>query len=185
MTADGPRRVRAFVALELDAAARAGIDAIVDALRPRIPDVRWTASEARHVTMRFFGASAPETLARLLPALGAAAAACPAFDAPLGPLGTFPGRGSPRVLWLAVALPPRALALQAACESAAADAGFAPEARELRPHLTLGRFRDGARRPSLPSPSLEPARVSRLVLFRSDLRPGGAAYTPLAVFPLG
>jgi 2'-5' RNA ligase len=29
------------------------------------------------------------------------------------------------------------------------------------------------------------ARVRELVLFRSDIRPSGSIYTPLAVFPLG
>jgi 2'-5' RNA ligase len=100
-------------------------------------------------------------------------------------LGTFPERGSPRVLWLGLAVPDTVLVLQAACERAAVADGFPREDRPFKPHLTLGRWRERDRRPELPEADLGAARVDTLVLFRSELRPQGAVYTPLARFPLG
>ena len=177
--------VRAFVALPLDAAALGRVAETVGSLRPRIAGVRWVRPEGLHLTLRFLGPSAPQALATIEPALRTAAAACPATVARLSGLGVFPERGSPRVLWLGVAVDSGVLALQEACERAAIEAGFTPEGRAFRPHLTLGRWRDRAPRPSLPDIELGESALDRLVLFRSDLRPSGAVYTPLGVFPLG
>jgi 2'-5' RNA ligase len=101
-------------------------------------------------------------------------------------VGTFPERGRPRVLWVGLEMPAEALALQDACERIAVGAGFPPERRAFKPHLTLGRWKDGGRRPLLPATAdLGGGAVHRLVLFRSDLKPSGAVYTALDAFPLG
>jgi 2'-5' RNA ligase len=179
------RRIRAFVALELAAAMRARIEAAVAPLRPSIADARWTQVASLHLTLRFLGPTTQADRERLEPMLRAAAAACPASEAHVRGAGTFPERGSPRVLWLGIVLPPPLLALQAACEAAAVACGFEPEQRPYRPHLTLARWRDHARRPELPPLDLGRARFDSLVLLRSDLGPRGAVYTPLAAYPLG
>jgi RNA 2',3'-cyclic 3'-phosphodiesterase len=176
--------VRAFLALPLDAAALDRVAETVGTLKPGIAGIRWVRPEGLHLTLRFLGPSSPGALARMEPALRSAAAACPATVARLSGLGVFPERGSPRVLWLGCALDHEVLVLQEACERAAIDAGFAPEGRAFRAHLTLGRWRDRASRPSLPDVDLGETALDRLVLFRSDLRSTGAVYTPLGVFPL-
>ena len=91
---------------------------------------------------------------RCAPLLAAAAAACPPAEAQVAGLGTFPERGSPRVLWLGLAVPAAILDLQRACERAARAAGFEREERPFRAHLTLGRWRDRAPRPELPPADL-------------------------------
>jgi RNA 2',3'-cyclic 3'-phosphodiesterase len=179
----GPRQ-RAFLALDLDAAARGRLATLVDTLRPQLRGVRWVRPEGVHLTLRFLGWSEPDALAHVEARVSAAACASRATQAPLGPLGMFPERGSPRVLWLGLPLPEPLQALQQVCERAACEAGFEPEARPFAPHLTLGRWKDRHPRPSLPSVDMGLARLDRLVLFRSDLRRDGAVYTPLRVFPL-
>jgi 2'-5' RNA ligase len=72
---------------------------------------------------------------------------------------------------------------QRACEAAAVAAGFPAEPRAFRPHLTLGRWRDRARRPRLPEVDLGAFAIVEAVLYRSDLQPGGAVHTPLVHFP--
>lgn len=142
--------------------------------------------EGAHLTLRFLGEASPAAVGDVREALARAASLCPPFDARLRGLGTFPERGSPRILWLGVLVPDAVLLLQAACERAAVAAGFPPEERPFRPHLTLGRWRQREKRPELPADvDLGLARVVSLVLFRSDLRREGAVYTPLARFPLG
>jgi 2'-5' RNA ligase len=64
-------------------------------------------------------------------------------------------------------------------------AGFPPETRPFRSHLTLGRWRERAPTPDLPAADLGPLSLETLVLYRSELRREGALYTPLASFPLG
>jgi 2'-5' RNA ligase len=177
--------VRAFVALELPERVREAIGELQARLRPRLGSVRLVRPDGAHLTLRFLGAATPDQVAALRAPLASAAAACPAGEARVGGLGTFPERGSPRVLWLGLAVPDTVLVLQAACERAAVAAGFPREDRPYKPHLTLGRWRERDRRPELPEADLGAARVDTLVLFRSELRPQGAVYTPLARFPLG
>lgn len=176
--------IRAFVALELPAAARARVAEAIETLRPTVPDVRWVRPEGIHLTLRFLGPSEPDALERLKPRLGAAAAACPTAEVPLRGFGLFPERGAPRVLWVDAPLPAHCLELQRACEAAAIACGYQRETRAFRAHLTLGRWRDRAPRPRLEARELGRARLDSLVLFSSELRPGGAVYTPLRAFPL-
>jgi 2'-5' RNA ligase len=169
----------------IDAELRACITETTRRLKQDVAGVRWVGTENLHLTMRFLGQSSPVALEALGGPLRSAAAACPRCEAPVSALGMFPERGSPRVLWLAMELPGAVLRLQEACEAAAVAAGFEPERRPFRSHLTLGRFREQAPRPALPSLDLGPARLDTLVLFQSTLQRAGAVYTPLQEFPLG
>jgi 2'-5' RNA ligase len=181
----GSETIRAFVALELGPEMRRAVAELVDALRSRVSRARWVRPEIAHLTLRFLGSSSAEQIETLRPALAEAARSCGPTDASVAGLGTFPERGRPRVLWLGVALPGPILALQAACEDAAVAAGFPPEARPFHPHLTLARFRERVPRPDLPPADLGTARLETLVLFRSDLRPGGAVHSALDRLALG
>jgi 2'-5' RNA ligase len=176
--------LRAFVALDLPAEARARLGAAIDALRPRLAGAKWVRPDGIHLTLRFLGPSAPEALERLKPLLASAAAACPAADVRLEGFGLFPERGAPRVLWVAAPMPAACLELQRACEAGAVACGYEPEARAFSPHLTLCRWRERAPRPRLVPQDLGVARLDTLTLLSSQLRPGGAVYTPLASFPL-
>jgi 2'-5' RNA ligase len=179
-----PDQVRAFVAFPVGEALAGAIAALRDRLRPRLAGLRWVRPDGLHFTLRFLGRSTRVQLEGLVVRLAAGASACPRAEARTGGLGLFPERGSPRVLWLDVAVPPSVLALQSACEAAAVAEGFAPEPRPFRSHLTLGRWRDRAPRPSLPEVDEGVLPLRDLVLFRSQIRPGGAVYTELARFPL-
>jgi 2'-5' RNA ligase len=188
VTADASPRakaIRAFVAFPLSERVRRDVADVIRRLAPSLPDVRFVRDEGVHVTLRFLGWTEAERIAALEAPLRAAAAECPPLDVRVRGLGMFPERGAPRVLWLGLEMPAAGAALQAACEEAAVAAGMEPEPRAFHPHLTLGRWRDRARRPALPDVDLGRAPASELVLYRSDIRPSGSIYTPLAVFPLG
>jgi 2'-5' RNA ligase len=176
--------LRAFVALELPAALQEAIGGLQRRLAPRLAGIRLTKPEGIHLTLRFLGDATPAQLSRLSPELAASAATVAAGPVRVRSLGTFPERGSPRVLWLGLDLAPAFLDLQRACEQAARRAGFAAEQRPFQPHLTLGRWRDRAARPELPQIDLGETRLETLTLFRSDLRPDGALYTALRRFEL-
>jgi 2'-5' RNA ligase len=182
---DAPDHVRAFVALPIGSGMRARISELVGEIRHRVPGVRLVRPEGIHLTLRFLGPTLPAQIQSLEPRLQTIAAACPPSEAKVAGLGVFPPRGRPRVLWLGVSLPPPVLALQAACEEAVVGAGFPPETRPFRSHLTLGRWRERAPTPDLPAADLGPLSLETLVLYRSELRREGALYTPLASFPLG
>ena len=177
--------VRAFVALDLDEAMRHRLGSLVAELRTGLPGVSWVRPDGMHLTLRFLGAAAHSALDAMKPSLRAAASRCPPAAPAVAGLGVFPERGRARVLWIGIAVPPSVLALQSECEAAAVAAGFAPEPRPFHPHLTLGRWRDGAPRPELPPSDLGEASVGRLVLYESELHAGGARYTALERFALG
>jgi 2'-5' RNA ligase len=177
--------LRAFLALDLDEPAQERLRGLMQRLQGDVPGVRWVRGEGLHVTVRFLGWTDEAAASRFADAVEGAARACAPAEAALGPLGLFPARGSPRVLWVGLALPERMLVLQRACEDTARQQGFAPEERAFTPHLTLGRWKDRAPRPRLPEVDLGSARVERMTLYRSDLKPSGAVYTALRVMPLG
>ena len=177
--------MRAFIALQLDGGLHARLSALAADLRPAFPGLRWVRAESIHLTLRFLGDASPGQIERLGRALDEAAAVCPATTASVSGLGVFPERGSPRVLWLAIGVGASVLALQAACEKAAVAAGFGPEHRPFRAHLTLGRWRDRARPPSLPEVDLGATRLDTLTLFRSELGAGGSVYSVLGQWKLG
>jgi 2'-5' RNA ligase len=108
------------------------------------------------------------------------------FRLELGGVQVFPPR-RPRVIALEVVPEAALAALAAAVERGVVAAGFAREERPFRAHLTLGRLRDRA----LPDvagvapPPPAPFDVAEVVLFRSDLEPRGARYTPLERMALG
>jgi RNA 2',3'-cyclic 3'-phosphodiesterase len=177
--------LRTFVALPFAEADLARLAALVESLRAEVPGLRWTRPDGLHLTLRFLGASPPAALERLAPLLRGSVAETRPCAIRVAGLGLFPERGKARVLWLGVDLPRALLDLQAGCEAAAQAVGFPADARAFIPHVTLGRWRDPARRPELRPVDLGEMRVDRLVLFRSDQRRGGAVYTPLQVHPLG
>ena len=177
--------VRAFLALEFDEPLRARLAEALERLKRDVAGVRWLTPETIHLTLRFLGPSPPPALESLSAGVERAARACAPGEARVEGVGFFPSHGPPHVIWAGLVLPPSVLKLQAACERAAAAAGFPPERRPFRPHVTLGRWRDRIRRPAAPPLDLGATRLGPVILFKSDLRPRGAVHTPLRTFPLG
>jgi 2'-5' RNA ligase len=185
--------LRAFIAVDLDAAARAAAAEILRRLRgaPGGDSVRWVRPEALHVTLRFLGQIAPAQVEPLARAVGAQLAGLVPFALALGAVTLFPSPRRPRVVALEVG-PQVALAeLARAVERGVAAQGFAPEERPFRAHLTLGRVRNANGRAAalaphgLAAPVGSHCPVSEVVLYRSELRPEGSLYTPLERIRLG
>jgi 2'-5' RNA ligase len=186
--------IRAFIAVDLDAALRAAAAEILRRLRgaPGGDSVRWVRPEALHVTLRFLGQIAPAQVAPLARAVGAQLAGLAPFELALGAVALFPSPRRPRVVALEVE-PQAALAeLARAVERGVAAQGFTPEERPFRAHLTLGRVRNAGNARAaalaphgLAAPAGSRCPVSEVVLFRSELRPEGSLYTPLERIRLG
>ena len=176
--------IRAFVAIELKDQTRARLAELMRSLHGVVTGARWVRPEGIHLTLRFLGYARRSVLESLVPALSRAAEECPATAANIAGLGVFPERGRARVLFVDISVPPSILRLQAACERAAVAAGFEPETRPFAPHLTLGRWKEPARRPTLPEVDLGPTSLDTLVLYRSQPGRTGSVYTPIETFAL-
>lgn len=182
--------MRAFLAVELPVEVRAGLDALAATLRRSLAGWRWAGPSSRHLTIRFLGEVEEAFVGVAAPAWRSALAALPAVRFELRDLGVFPSPRAPRVLWIGVRETPSAGGFEAifrAVESVAAAHGLRPETRPFHPHVTLARAAREARPegPERHAPPVFGTLVAReVVLFRSELRPGGARHTPLERFAL-
>jgi 2'-5' RNA ligase len=181
-------RARLFVALDLPDAVRGAIVAwgkeqLAD------PALRPVAEESLHITLAFLGYLPEKGIPRLAEIVARAGGPAPRIE--LGSPVPRPPRGRPRLF----ALPadsPATVALQAGLEEGLVEAGvYEPEKRPFWPHVTLARVRReerGSNRPALvsrppgplPKELLQPFDGVRITLYRSQLQPQGAQYTPLA-----
>lgn len=180
--------LRCFAAIEISSpAVRRALEAaqfqLKRAFGPRDP-VRWVPSHQFHFTLKFFGQIEEAAARRAAEALGPVAAETGPFTLEAAGLGAFPSPSRPSVLWSGVGEGKAELvALAARVEEAMARAGFARESRPFKPHLTLGRLREGAVAPPALAQALQKGvsygswRVERLVLMKSELLPTGPRYS--------
>ncbi|HKT60236.1 MAG TPA: RNA 2',3'-cyclic phosphodiesterase [Gemmatimonadales bacterium] len=175
--------MRLFVGIPIVDDARREILALLGRLRGSDWPVRWVNDEGLHITLKFFGEVAPERLDVIEEAVRFAGQDTGALDLRLDELGAFPSVVRPRILWVGIDAPPALELLHDRIERGGEAIGFAPEGVPFRPHVTLGRVREGHR---LPSHALDEAGRSlaavpfvgnRLVLYESVLTTQGPRYT--------
>ncbi len=189
--------IRSFVAIDLPDTLKAALQDVAAQLRARVPPntIRWGRVQGIHLTLQFLGNVAESDLAGIEAALAEVARRHRPFTFEAAGLGCFPNLRRPRVVWVGVREETGALlALQRDVERALKPLGFKPERRAFHPHLTLGRL--GRRASSADQQQigavvreadvglLGRVAVDTFRLMRSDLRPNGAVYTPLATFEL-
>src|SRR5260370_11456251 len=184
--------MRLFVAVAPPSAVLDELDALVEPLRARRLDLRWTNREAWKVTVAFLGQVDEATAARLMPRLERAARRHHNFGLAFCGAGAFPAAARANVLWSGLSGDRRALARLAESVTAGAGrAGTPPpgKGRRFQPHLTLARCRTPADVRELVAELAgyqgQPWTADRLHLVRSRL--GASAqprYTSLASWPL-
>lgn len=187
-----PSKVRAFIAIRLDAAVEAAVAGLITRLRTSEDGIRWVKPSNFHLTLFFLGpAVARERLAPVAQALDEIAMATAPFEVEAHGTGTFPNMARPRVIWIELR-GPELVSLASRVSEAAERSGFKADRRKYEPHLTIGRVRSlkswGAVRPILEEEtrhSFGISRVDRIVLYRSELAPGASIYHELASFRLG
>jgi 2'-5' RNA ligase len=139
--------MRLFAAITPPAGALAELEALAAPLRPAWPGLRWTRSDAWHVTLAFLGEVDESILPELRSRLERAARRHPGLELSIGNAGAFSAAARARVLWAGIHGDQRALrALAASVAAGARRAGAAPaaEGRQFRPHLTLARCKEPA-----------------------------------------
>ncbi len=181
-------RARLFVALDLPDPVRGSIVAW-GREELRDPALRPVAEESLHVTLAFLGYLPEKRIPRLAEIVAESGDPAPRIE--LWSPVPRPPRGRPRLF----ALPadsPGTVALQAGLQERLVEEGlYEPEKRPFWPHVTVARVRReerGSKRPgvvsrppgALPKELLQPFDGVRITLYRSQLQPQGAQYTPLA-----
>jgi 2'-5' RNA ligase len=189
--------IRSFVAIDLPDAVKDELRAVSEQLDGQVPggSVRWTRVSGIHLTLKFLGDVDEANLPEIEGTLAQVGQRHAPFTISVGGVGCFPNLKNPRVVWVGIQDETGILlALQRDVEKSLAPLGFEREKRAFHPHLTLGRTRRGIwssdqRRigeiiAGAEVGELGHIRAESFGLIRSDLRPDGAVYTPLDVFPL-
>ncbi len=186
---------RLFVGVPLPQDAAAAVAAIVEDVRAQgLPsgarDVRWVRLDGLHLTLRFLGPSPEERIPETEAAVVSVARAAEGpIELELAGAGTFPPVGRPRTIWIGVAGDIDGLGrLGQRTEDALVAAGWPPDPRPFRPHLTLARS-DGVAVGPLVADRLANAMagnairctIDRLGLFESVTGGGPARYVPVVL----
>lgn len=178
-------RARLFVALDLPEAVREGIVAW-GRRELRDPALRAVRPESLHVTLAFLGYLPEKEVGRLGEIIGALKAEAPTVE--LGAPAAKPNLRRARLFALP-AESPGAVGLQAELEKGLVAARlYEPEKWPFWPHVTVARVKSDGKRPrqvqrppgGLPQDLMQPTRLVRVRLYRSELKPSGAEYAPLA-----
>jgi 2'-5' RNA ligase len=188
--------VRLFVAVQINPLVAAAAAALTADLRRRAerlaPKARitWIPEDRLHMTVRFIG-SVDEGVASAIREALEPAVPVPPFDLVIAGVGTFPGRGAPRVVWAGITAGAESLGrLEQEVSHRLAALDIRPEARPYSPHLTLARVREAAGMNSprlcdgLADQMLGTTRVEAITLFESRLSPAGPTYDALQRTPL-
>jgi len=189
--------VRAFIAVEMPPELQKRLAEVQDRLRRELRDlpIRWVRPESIHLTLKFLGMVPASHVDEIVAALRGLTLERGPFTFVVEGIGCFPDLRHPRVIWVGISDPTRALtAFQRLVESSMQKLGYPPEDRPYQPHLTLGRVS----RDATPAhyrriaevierttvERLGEVRAAEITLMRSDLHPQGAIYTPIARLPL-
>jgi 2'-5' RNA ligase len=187
------------VGVPLPADASSAVTEIVDGVRALpLPagarDVRWVRLDGLHLTLRFLGPTPEDRVAPTIAAVNDVARSAEGpIDIELSGAGTFPSGRRPRTLWIGLSRGGPDLAqLAARTEEGLREAGWDPEGRPFRAHLTLARS-DGVSVGPLVAERLASAMAGRTItctieaigLFESVTGGGPARYVPIALHRLG
>jgi 2'-5' RNA ligase len=184
--------LRAFLAIDLPAGLRPVLARVQEELKKSGADVKWVPVGNIHITLKFFGQIAEAQVEPIVQAAGDIARGQQPFTLKVVGAGAFPSVKNPRVVWLGVEGDLNLMAgFYRQLETAFAGLGFPPEDRPFSPHLTLGRVKSPRNRvelsrclTTLAAPQSKPFQVREIVLYRSNLSPQGATYSPLRKIPL-
>lgn len=180
---------RLFVAVDISSEARLFASELIKQLRSEYPGkgVSWSKPENLHLTIKFLGDTEPKSEPKLLEILSAIASSTPSFTLHLDKAELL----GKRVISIAVRSDSTTVfALEMAIDTACERLGFEREGRRFHPHITLARIRQPENARELGrrflKKQIEPLsfEVREIILYKSELGPGGSVYRKVETFPL-
>lgn len=181
--------MRLFAGIPVPEPALGELRQIMGMLRGMDWPVRWARDEGLHLTLKFFGSVADDSVPGITRALEGAARGSGPIPMTCGGMGYFPTGRHVQIIWAGLDAPGSLELLQDRVERASEALGFPLEGRPFRPHITLGRVKTGANLAAneleqLPTFDEIPFLADRLVLFESKPGAGGSVYTARTVVEL-
>lgn len=186
ITKDGSGTMRLFVALRPPPAIRR---LLLDAMGG-VPSARWQDDEQLHCTLRFIGEVDRPQAEDIAAAVAAVHAEAPSVR--IAGVGRFDRKGHTDTLWAGLAPQDALRHLARKVDQACVRAGLPPERRVYLPHITLARLPRAACtateiegwlavQAGLTSATFT---MPHILLYQSHLSRSGAAYEPVARWPL-
>ena len=184
--------IRSFLAIDLPAAIKERLAEQIRYLSPGTSGIKWVDARQIHLTLKFFGSVSQEMVDKISKVTQEVTAEKKPFSLTLKGLGGFPHIRRPRVIWAGLGQDPATLPpLVEELEIGYERIGIPKEGRPFHPHLTLGRNKTNQPNERLflrlsgwKEEESEPFQVGELLLFRSELKPGGPVYSKICSFPL-
>jgi RNA 2',3'-cyclic 3'-phosphodiesterase len=187
-------KIRAFLAVNFSVATTRAMGELAEAVRRETPPelrIAWVPAPNLHVTLKFLGWTTEDSLVAIHDRVAREVSDFGPFELRARGLGAFPTPGSPRVVWIGLEDPSGLLSrLAAGCEQWMSDLGFTKEERPFRPHVTIGRVKEG--KASLTDliakyaeRDLGTSQIREVVLYQSKLRAQGAEYLARGRIPFG
>jgi len=194
--------MRVFIALDIDDGIRQRIQRFIEGVSGFAPDARWVRPESLHVTLKFIGEKAIESVEEIKRALSCIRAQ--SMEVTFRGYGFFPTAKAARVFWVGIESGPQLASLAQAVDEATFALGLPKEDHPFTAHLTLARGggRSGDPRgrkddapnknfhrlrgklAALPTPDFGTMAAREFLLYQSQLSPGGSRYTKIARFAL-
>ncbi len=181
--------MRLFVAIPLGDETKDRLSAIQHKISST--DIRWTAREQLHVTLKFLGECRETQLPDICRATRSAAELFPPFQCNLEEVGCFPPNGPVRIIWVGVQGDGDSLSqLHREIEARFEKLGFERENRIYHPHVTIGRVKEDRSRGKLrglitrTSGTELTEQVTEFHLIQSKAAQSGSRYELLERFSL-
>lgn len=185
--------IRSFLAFELPSGIMGEVTRISKEIKKSGLNAGWVKPGNIHLTVIFLGNINEDDIPGIISAVDNTVIRYETFDISLGGLGLFPDFRRPRVIWLGLnGEIDRLSSLRDDLQRPLKSFGIKQEKRAFKPHLTLGRFRKSVKERGLLKETIEEYRhnsgpegkLQELVMFKSELNPGGAVYTRIHSWPL-
>jgi 2'-5' RNA ligase len=187
--------MRCFVAIDIDDGLRAALgdlqQRLADAVDIKKSDVKWVRPETIHLTLKFLGEIKDSDVVEICNVVKEVADRHENFELEMKSVGFF-GTRSARVLWVGTAAGADKLrALAAELEARLAAAGWPPDSRQFKGHLTLCRIRSSKAGIKLARKSeqyrdfkLGSISADSISVYQSRLTPTGPVYTLLGNYKM-
>jgi 2'-5' RNA ligase len=187
--------IRTFIAVAASREIRQAAAKLISRLRLSghvAGDIKWVAPENLHWTLQFLGNLDEREIPAVCDAVSTAAVELAPFALEARGAGAFPSPARPRTLWIGAGQGERAMTvLHSAIDRRLKKRGYRGEERRFVPHITVGR---AGRKGQLQSLTEELASladydagtmlVEEVMVYSSQLAPGGPTYEVLARAPL-
>lgn len=168
--------MRLFIAAELPESLEEALAETSARLRGAIKG-RYVAPDSFHLTLAFLGEVDVSRIDAAAAAIDDACQGFSAFEAALGPLGSF-GKRNSATLWQGLAEQGPLPELAASVRDELRAHGFGFDEKAFKPHITLMRKAD-LTSGTLPMPAIDRGIIECVTLFRSDLSGPRPIYEPL------